>query len=74
MRAALESYPEGETYSVIRETAGLNGAQARPALVELENTGVVEKTTITKRAGNGTRESDAYRLARTASEDEEDAA
>ena len=74
MRAALESYPEGETYSVIRETAGLNGAQARPALVELENTGVVEKTTITKRAGNGTRESDAYRLVRTASEDEEDAA
>ncbi len=74
MRAALESYPEGETYSVIRETAGLNGAQARPALVELENTGVVEKTTITKRAGNGTRESDAYRLVRIASEDEEDAA
>ena len=70
LRAALENYPDGETYNVLREFAGLGTTRARPALNELENAGEVEKTTITKPAGNAMRQHPAYRLVREEPTDE----
>ena len=70
MRIALTRFPEGETQNVLKESAGLNTASARPAINWLIDAGEVEETTITKNSGRTTRDYEAYRSVREEASDE----
>ncbi len=62
MLQALRRYPAGETYSVLRDSAGL-GTCARAILDALVDRGAVERTTVVKGGGAaGSRPYDGYRL------------
>ena len=64
LRDALENYPDGETRNFLRDLTAIRGPRVLAALEHLVDAGEMEKTSITKRAGNGTRQHDAYRLVR----------
>ena len=64
LRDALENYPDGETRNFLRDLTGIRALRVLATLEHLVDAGEMEKTSITKPSGNGTRQYDAYRLVR----------